>query len=197
MLSNRMRRVSGEWRRLALLRRRSREGASAGRAGVEARRPSAAAIREPMPCSPNQRRPGSAVAVSVSDAIKRFDPLELAVDLAELATDPLDVAVDGAVVDVDRLAVGGVHELVAVLHMARPFGERLQQQEFGDREMHLLALPGALMATRIEHQLAAHDALGRTLALGGAGVGAAQHGADALEQQALGERLADEIVGAH
>ena len=33
--------------------------------------------------------------------------------------------------------------------------------------------------------------------LGAAGVGAAQHGADAFEQQALGERLPDEIVGAH
>src|SRR5262245_43890647 len=114
MFSSRMRRVSGEERRVALGRRRSSGGGPAadGRDGSGPRRPSAAAIRAPNPCSPN-RRAGSGVAVSVSDAIKRFDLLELAVDLAELATHPLDVAVDGAVVDVDRLAVGGVHQLVA------------------------------------------------------------------------------------
>src|ERR1700730_12483157 len=127
MLSSRMRRVSGEWRRVALRRRRSSDGDSAGRAGAGAtlRRPNAAAIREPKPCSPNRRRPGSGVAVSVSDAIERFDLLDLAVDLAELAAHPLDVAVDGAVVDVDRLALGGVHQLVTVLHVARPLGQRL------------------------------------------------------------------------
>src|SRR5476651_2198833 len=86
---------------------------------------------------------------------------------------------------------------LAVLDVPRPLGERLQQQELGDREMHFLALPGALVAARIEHQLAAHDALGLALALRPAAVGAAQDGADALEQQALRERLADEIVGAH
>src|SRR5882672_2454475 len=183
MLSSRMRRVSGEWRRVALLRRRRSEGDSVSRAdaGAAARRPSAAAIREPKPCSPNQRRPGSGVAVSVSDAIKRFDLLELAVDLAELAAHPLDVAVDRAVVDVDRLAVGGVHQLVAVLDVSRPLGQRLQEQEFGDREVHLLGLPGALVAAGVEYQFTAHDTFGRTLALDGAGVGAAQHGADTLE----------------
>src|SRR6195256_6659663 len=161
-----MRRVSGEWRRVALRRRRSSEGDSAGRAGAPPRRLTAAAIREPRPCSPNRCRPGSGVAVSVSDAIKRFDLLEFAVDLAELAAHPLDVAVDGAIIDIDRLAVGGVHQLVAVLHMARPLGQRLQEQELGDGEVHLLALPGALVAARIEHQLTAHDALGLALALG-------------------------------
>src|SRR5258707_5346525 len=168
MLSSRMRRVSGEWRRVALRRRRSSEGDSAGRAGAGAapRRLNAAAIREPRPCSPNRRRTGSGVAVSVSDAIKRFDLLEFAVDLAELAAHPLDVAVDGAVVDIDRLAVGGVHQLVAVLHMARPLGQRLQKQELGDGEVHLLALPGALVAAGIKHQLAAPDAPGLAPALG-------------------------------
>ncbi len=63
--------------------------------------------------------------------------------------------------------------------------------------MHFLAFPGALVAAGVEHQLAAHDALGLALGLGAAAVGAAQHGADALQQQALGERLADEVVGAH
>src|SRR5262245_41720420 len=114
MFNKRMRRVRGEWRRLAR-RRRSRDGVSAERA-VGARPPSAAAIRAAMPCRPSQRRPGSRVAVSVSDAIERFDLLEFGIDLAELATHALDVTVDGAVVDIDRLAVRRVHELVAVLH---------------------------------------------------------------------------------
>src|ERR687895_662981 len=104
MFSSRMRRVSGEKRRVALGRRRSSDGVSpaAARGAASSRCPSAAAIRARRPCSPNLR-PGSGVAVSVSDAIKRFDLLELAVDLAELAAHALDVAVDRAVVDVDRL----------------------------------------------------------------------------------------------
>src|SRR5690242_21243217 len=101
------------------------------------------------PCATGDRAAALGVAISISDAIERFDLLELAVDLAELAADPLDVAVDGAVVDIDRLAVRRIHQLVAVLHVAGPLGERFQQQELGDREMHLLALPGALMTARI------------------------------------------------
>lgn len=56
-----------------------------------------------------------------------------------------------------------------------------QEQEFGDGEVHLLALPGALMAARIEDQFAAHDAFGGGLALGAADIGPAQHGADAFQ----------------
>src|SRR4051794_22164851 len=144
------------------------------------------AVRKPL--TPSLRLAGerskkgnaavSRIAVAVSDAIERFDLLELRVDLAELAPHALDMAVDRAVVHVDRLAVGGIHQLVAVLDVPRPLGERLQQQELGDGEMHLLALPGALVAGGIEDQLAAHDALGRgALALGAARVAAAQHGA--------------------
>src|SRR5471030_1392596 len=194
MFSSRMRRVSGEWRLLWLRRRRSSDGDSARATARDTRRRNRGSSRFSVVV--NEPR-GSGVAVSVSNAIKRFDLLEFAVDLAELAAHALDVTVDGAVVDVDGLAVGGVHQLVAVLDVPGPLGERLQQQELGDREMHFLALPGALVARGIEHQLAAHDALGRSLALDRADVGAAQHGADALEQQTLGERLADEIVGTH
>src|SRR6478672_6457056 len=92
----------------------------------------------------------SGVAIPVTDAIQRFDLLELGIDLTELAAHPLDMAVDRAVVHVDRLAVGGIHQLVAVLDVAGPLSERLQQQELGDREVHLLALPGALVPARIE-----------------------------------------------
>src|SRR5690242_3885496 len=63
-------------------------------------------------------RRGSAVAVAISDAIKRFDLREARVYGLEFLTQALDVAVDGAIVDIDVLAIGAVHELVAALHMA-------------------------------------------------------------------------------
>src|SRR5213079_2769145 len=62
----------------------------------------------------------SAFAVSVTDAIEGFDRVEIGVDLAELLAHALDVAVDRAVVDVDLIVVGGVHQVVAALHEARP-----------------------------------------------------------------------------
>src|SRR5262249_31396489 len=139
--------------------------------GPPTRAPSAAAIREASPCSRSQRRPGSRVAVSVSDAIERFDLLELLIDLAELAAHALDVAVDRSIVDVDRFTVGGVHQLVAVLDVTGPLGKRFEEQELGDREMHFLALPGALMPAGIQHQVASHDALDLAFALGRARIG--------------------------
>ena len=60
-----------------------------------------------------------------------------------------------AVVDVDVLAVGGVHQLVAALDMAGAGRQRLQDEEFGDGELNVLSLPGAEMARRVEHELAA------------------------------------------
>src|SRR6516165_10368407 len=133
MLSSRMRRVSGEWRRLWARRRRSSDGDS-----VRARGGARRSHRRLNDAQDDRRDPRSRVAISVSDAIKRFDLLELAVDLAELAAYPLDVTVDRAVVDVDRFAVRGIHQLVAVLHVAGSFGERLQEKELGHREVHLL-----------------------------------------------------------
>src|SRR5271170_261002 len=56
----------------------------------------------------------SAVAVSVADAIEGFDLREFAVDVLELLAQALDVAVDRAVIDVDVLAIGRIHQLVAV-----------------------------------------------------------------------------------
>src|SRR5690349_12245823 len=58
------------------------------------------------------------VAVAVSDAIERLDQREVVVDRLELLPEPLDVAVDRPVVDIDVLAVGGVHQLVAALDVA-------------------------------------------------------------------------------
>ena len=74
---------------------------------------------------------------------------------AELLADALDVAVDGAVVHVDVLAIGGVDQLVARLHHARPRRQRLDQQELGHGELDVLAAPGALVLGLVEHEVAA------------------------------------------
>src|SRR5580704_8514853 len=125
----------------------------------------------------------SVLAISITDAIERFDLCELVVDRLELLAQPLDVAVDGAVVDIDVLAIGRVHQLVAVLDVAGALRQRLQDQELGDGQLHLVALPGAQMPAGIEGQLTAYDrrlalavlALSRELA-------APQQRADALDQ---------------
>src|SRR3954471_7215259 len=85
---------------------------------------------------------GSFLAKTVSDPIERLDRAELAVDRAELAAHPLDMAVDRAVVDIDVVLIGDVHQLVAGLDHARALRQRLQDQEFGDGEGHVLAVPG-------------------------------------------------------
>src|SRR5579864_4653225 len=100
---------------------------------------------------------GSAIAVSISDAIEGFDLRELSIDCLELFAQTLDVAVDRAVVHVDVLAVRGVHQLVAVFDVAGALCQRLENQEFGDGQLDRLTLPGAQMAGRVEHHLPAHD----------------------------------------
>src|SRR3546814_10319537 len=94
--------------------------------------PSRSAARWP-PALPELR-----LAVAIADAIERLDLLEAVIDVAELLAQPLDVAVDGAVVDIDGLAVGRVHELVAVLNMARPLRQRLQRSEEHTSELQSL-----------------------------------------------------------
>src|SRR5690606_37825334 len=76
----------------------------------------------------------SAFLVAVADAVERLELREVLIDLPELLAQALDVAVDGAVVDIDALAIGLVHQLVAVLDVAGADGERLKQQELGDRQ---------------------------------------------------------------
>ena len=55
--------------------------------------------------------------------------------VAELLAHALDMAVDGAVVDIDVLAIRRVDQLVAAFDHARPRGQRLDQQELGDRQL--------------------------------------------------------------
>src|SRR3546814_3459631 len=84
--------------------------------------------------------------------------------------------------------------------MARPLRQRLQDQELGHGKADAPALPGAEMARRVQRQLAAHQRGLRHLS-GLAAVLAAliapQQRPDALDQQALRERLGDVVVGAH
>src|SRR5690242_12507364 len=88
---------------------------------------------------------GSAVAVAISDAIKRFDLRESCIYCLELLAQPLDVAVDGAIVDIDVLAISAVHELVAALDVAGAQRQRFEDEEFGDGEVDIDAAPAALV----------------------------------------------------
>ena len=72
------------------------------------------------------RGPQSGCPVFIPDAIQRFDIVEFLVLRPDLATKPLDVAVDRAVIKKDGLTIGGVHQLIPVLHHAGARGQRLE-----------------------------------------------------------------------
>ncbi len=55
----------------------------------------------------------SVFPVAVSYAVQGFDFIEFGIDRLEFSAQAFDVAVDGAVVDIDILAVGCIHQLVA------------------------------------------------------------------------------------
>src|SRR6266851_9794862 len=131
----------------------------------------------------------SAFAVSVTDAIERFDLSEFRIDRLELLAEALDVAIDRSVIDIDVLAIGRIHQLVAVFDVPRTLGQRFEDQELGHGQLDRLAAPGAQMAARIERHLTADDdrlalpllALARQFA-------AADQRTNALDQQALRKR---------
>src|SRR5208337_4579289 len=139
-LTSRMRRSSGDTQR--------------ERGPLRAGRASAAAASDAGRPKPDDGS-ASALLVTVADAIQGFDLVETIVHAAELLANALHVAVDRAVVDIDILAIGGVDELVAAFHHAGPRRQRLHQQELGDRELDVLAAPGALVLGVVQHQLAA------------------------------------------
>src|SRR5438046_5755342 len=95
----------------------------------------------------------SGFAVSVSDAIEGFDRVELGVHVAELLAHALDVAVDRPVIDVDLIVVGGVQQVVAALHEAGTLGQRLQEQELGDGQLHRLSVPETVESGRVQGEL--------------------------------------------
>src|SRR5881227_2915345 len=141
---------------------------------------------------------GSAVAVSITDAIEGFDLAEFGVDRLELLAQALDVAVDRAVIDVDVLAVSRIHQLIAVFDVTRTLRQGFEDQELGDGQLDRLALPGAEMARRVERHLTAYDdRLSLTILALARQFAAPDQRADALDQQPLRKRLADVIIGAH
>jgi hypothetical protein len=112
------------------------------------------------------------------------------------------VAVDGAVVDIDLIVIGHVHQLIAAFHEAGPLRQRLQQQELGHGQRHVLPFQvtawrsGSIVSSPRTITLAF---LGRRRRRREAGdrLLPAQQRADALDQQTLRERLLDVVVGAH
>src|SRR5204862_1070436 len=99
----------------------------------------------------------SAFAVSVTDAIECFDLSEFGIDGLELLAQALDVAIDRSVIDIDVLAIGGIHQLVAVFDVPRTLGQRFEDQELGHGQLDLPIAPSAQMAARIEGHLSADD----------------------------------------
>src|SRR5580658_647211 len=102
-------------------------------------------------------RSRSAFLLTITDTVPGLDMGEIVVDDLELLAQPLDVAVDRAVVDIDVLAIGGIHQLVAVLDVTGPLRKRFEDQEFGDGQLDHAAAPSAQMATGVEGQQTAHD----------------------------------------
>src|SRR5947208_12076270 len=95
----------------------------------------------------------SAVAVSITDAIKGFDLTEFGIDRLELLAQTLDVAVDRAVIDADVLAVSRIHQLIAVFDVTRTLRQGFEDQKFGHGQLDRLVAPGAEMARRVEGHL--------------------------------------------
>src|ERR1700747_2027762 len=97
---------------------------------------------------------------TIADAVERRNHVEGIVDALELLSQALNVTVNGAVVDIDLVVVGRIHESVAALDHPWSGCQRLQDQEFSDRERHRLGLPRADMSFRIHPQLATFQHLG-------------------------------------
>src|ERR1700726_289833 len=141
---------------------------------------------------------GSAVAVSIADAIEGFDLRELRIHALEFLAQALDVAVDRPVIDINVFAISRIHQLVAVLDMTRALRQRFQDQELRYRQFDVRTAPAALMARRVEGHLAAHDdRLGLAILALSRQFAAPDQGPDAFDQQPLRERLSDIVVGTH
>src|SRR4051812_17699982 len=122
----------------------------------------------------------------ITDAIQRFDHVEVVVGPLKLLAQALDMTVDGAVIDVNLIVVGGIHQRIAALDHAGPARQRLQDQELGDGQRDRLVLPGAGMALRVHAQQAALQHLGGVgLFRGGAILGrrTTQDRLDPLDQE--------------
>src|SRR6185437_5362644 len=145
---------------------------------------------------------GSLLVESIADAIEGLDCIEFGVDASKLASDALDVAVDGSVVDIDVLVIGHIEQLVARFHDAGALRERLEDQEFGDGEAHVLTVPSDLVPSRVHHQAPAFERrrlrFFRTRTrLASLELLAPQDRSDSGDQQALRERLRNIVIRAH
>src|SRR5438477_13029499 len=119
-----------------------------------------AANREPSVSTAIESPGDLRLLEAVADTVERLDHVEAVVGLLELLAQALDVAVDGAVVDIDLVVVGRIHQGIAALHHAGALSQGVQDQELGDGEHHLLALPGAGVALRVHAQQPAVQDLG-------------------------------------
>src|SRR5580704_12862661 len=88
------------------------------------------------------RGAGSDIFKAITDPVEGLDHIEFAVGRPEPLAQALDMAVDGAVIDIDLFVVRHIHQGVAALDHARTAGQRLQDQEFGNRQGDRLILPG-------------------------------------------------------
>src|SRR5207302_1567719 len=149
-LSTRPARVRvGSTRRRIISRRRAPSGRASIRTALRAspsedHSPSAPAAPGSGDCGSGDCVRGavvSAFAVSVTDAIEGFDLCEFRVDGLELLAQALDVAIDRAVIDIDVLAIGRVHQLVAVFDVPRALSQRLEDQELGHSQLDRAAAP--------------------------------------------------------
>jgi hypothetical protein len=138
---------------------------------------------------------------TVTEPVKGVDHIKGIVDRPELFAQPFDVSVDRAIIDIDVLIVGGIHQRIAALDHARAARQRLQDQELSDGQRYIGILPGADVPLGIDAQQPALQHFGIDfLALAAVRClrsHAAQHYLDALDQEPLRERFADEIVRAH
>ncbi len=98
--------------------------------------------------------------------------------------------VDRAFLDLAAGAPDRIEQLVAAEHAARVFHEELDQAVFGRADLQLPAAPFHPVRHRVEPEVARLDRLA-----GQRGPHAPQHGRDAGQQFARGERLGDIVVG--
>src|SRR6266403_5431495 len=150
-----MRRVSGETvQRLPVLGRRSAlgPGPSAALAGERGAKGCSVTAEGAAGAAA-----GSTVAVSIPDAIECFDLREIRIDVLKFLAQTLDVTVDRTVVDIDVLAIGRIHQLVAVFDVPRTVRQGFEDQKLGYGQLDVLTLPSAQMPCGIEDQQPAHD----------------------------------------
>src|SRR6266403_1347697 len=151
-----MRRVSGETvQRLPVLGRRSAlgPGPSAALAGERGAKGCSATAEGAAGAAA-----GSTVAVSIPDAIECFDLGEIRIDVLKFLAQTLDVTVDRPVVDIDVLAIGRIHQLVAhddrfamrVLPLARELAAPDQGPDALDQEPLRKRLPDVVVGAHAQ-----------------------------------------------